>query len=147
MGKWTSTFACRFFFRFNLQNTKTENRTSDQPEIFMDEPVLQYKFACNRIFLKDPSNGTKLTQQLSTVKTRLWKTQFCNTFAADRNFYYIKKLDFGILSQKYFLFLKKWYFPPLFPAIISNNFIVNPSIYWNMVSTFICPNRVFTVAA
>ena len=123
MGKWTSTFACRFFFP--IQPSEYKNRKpdfgSDQPEIFMDEPVLQYKFACNRIFLKDPSNGTKLTQQLSTVKTRLWKTQFCNTFAfaADRNFYYIKKLDFGILSQKYFLFLKKWYFPPLFPAIIS----------------------------
>ena len=33
------------------------------------------------------------------VKTRFW-----NTFADDRNFYYINKLDFGIVKTRFWIF-------------------------------------------
>ena len=45
---------------------------------------------------------TREIMKSTTVKPRFWNTQFWNnprfwnTFAADRNFYYINKLDFGI---------------------------------------------------
>ena len=34
---------------------RTENRIPDQPEIFMDEPVWDYKFACVEIFSIGPT--------------------------------------------------------------------------------------------
>ena len=41
----------------------------------------------------------KVIAGYSTVKPRFWNNpQFWNTFAADRNFYYINHLDFGIYS-------------------------------------------------
>ena len=39
----------------NRTENRTENRTPDQPEIFMDELVCQYKFACIGIFSIGPT--------------------------------------------------------------------------------------------
>ena len=58
MCKWTSVpkeiYLHKFFFDTTIQSTKTgnrtENRTPDQPEIFIDEPVWEYKIACIVIF-------------------------------------------------------------------------------------------------
>ena len=41
---------------------------------------------------------------VGAVNTRFWnKTRFWITFAADRSFYYISKLDYGTLFEQIFL--------------------------------------------
>ena len=40
----------KIFFDTTIRSRKTGNRTPDQPEIFTDESVCQYKFACIGIF-------------------------------------------------------------------------------------------------
>ena len=61
-------FLHKIFFDMTIRSTKTgnrtENRTPDQPEIFMDELVCQYKFTCIGIFLIGPTVLKIQTKQL-----------------------------------------------------------------------------------
>ena len=50
-------FFCIEIFWYNHQKYKNRkpDRKPDQPEIFMDEPVWEYKFACIKIFSTGPT--------------------------------------------------------------------------------------------
>merc|ERR1712218_586580 len=79
-------FLHKTFFDMTIRSTKTgnrtENRTPDQPEIFIDEPVGEYKFACIVIFSIGPSEVQKPeTGQKTGPRTNrkfLWMNQYGN---------------------------------------------------------------------
>ena len=54
--------------RSTKTGNRTENRTPDQPEIFMDKLVCQYKFACIEIFSIRPTMFKQQQSAPTTIK-------------------------------------------------------------------------------
>ena len=86
-------FLYKEYFDTTIRSTKTgnrtENRTPDQPEIFMDELVCQYKFACIGIFSIGPTMFKRQPIAPRTTTT---------TTGSFISFFYTLNLNYSILE-------------------------------------------------